>query len=51
MSRQRLNLWCAACWLALREGFGGPSLGLSIQAQLPALGQPQLGASLTGEQP
>lgn len=51
MSRQRLNLWCAACWTVLRHGLSGSSLKLAIQAQLPALGQPQPGTSLTGEQP
>ncbi|MCU7369899.1 hypothetical protein PEC18_03190 [Paucibacter sp. O1-1] len=53
MSRQHLNHWCAACWTLLRNGFGGASLSLAIQAQLPAQ-MPvavQPGALLTGEQP
>ncbi|MCX2864582.1 hypothetical protein OOZ63_22370 [Paucibacter sp. PLA-PC-4] len=49
MSRLHLNHWCAACWTLLRNGFGGSSVSLAIQAQLPA--QPQPGALLTGEQP
>lgn len=49
MSHARLTHWCAACWALLRNGFGGSSVSLAIQAQLPALVQP--GALLTGEQP
>jgi hypothetical protein len=52
MSRQqRLGHWCAACWTLLRNGCGGASLSLAIQAQMPAQGQALWGASLTGEQP